>query len=171
MSFTRGTHIWVTNQAVIPLTLQGKNNNNIDVKPVRSTSPTPTCWVKEWPGEDSLVSTLLAWHEAVSMPPKRNTHILYWINYFGSEYELNHKIAYCYAHWVKKVGYESFKSWHDSWPEEGEDNWSTITIAQGCSHFQLEFNKVRSLKPTTSGNSGLGIAKGPIPLKKKRKRT
>ncbi|EGF98420.1 uncharacterized protein MELLADRAFT_113561 [Melampsora larici-populina 98AG31] len=135
-----------------------------------NSSSTEAPVLKVWPGEDAMTFTLLAWHHAVGMPAIRARRIPYWINFFGTEYELEEQTAYRYAHFVDKVTYPRFKAWLDSWPEEGEKNRYNITVSEARRNFQAEFNAVTGLKQPDDPSAlrKRKERKAPWPSKKRR---
>ncbi|EGG04713.1 uncharacterized protein MELLADRAFT_88616 [Melampsora larici-populina 98AG31] len=96
--------------------------------------------LKEWPGEDTLVSSLLAWYTSAGVPPRRKARISLWIKQYGSNYTFHDKTVYRYAAWVDLVGLERMQAWVNQWPEAGTITSDSITVAWTRRNFQKEFN-------------------------------
>ncbi|EGF97475.1 uncharacterized protein MELLADRAFT_85334 [Melampsora larici-populina 98AG31] len=144
-------------------------NLEADEKPFNSSNNAPV--LNDWPGEDAMTFTLLAWHLAVGMPAPRKRRIPCWIEFFGTEYQLEEQTVYRYAHWVGKVTYPRFKAWLDSWPEEGEKNRYNITIVEARRHFQAEFLVVSGLKQPGDPTAPRKRKERQAPRPSKRRRT
>ncbi|EGG00214.1 uncharacterized protein MELLADRAFT_67988 [Melampsora larici-populina 98AG31] len=159
--------------------------DELDVKPSHSDlhpqEPEHYGSLKEWPGKELLVSSLLDWFISAGIPPRRKARIQLWHVRFGSKYRFSKKTVYHYAGWVKLVGYERMVQWAKDFTERGEHTMHNLTVAQTRPHFQSEYNAVCSLSGPPKEKTQLGIkddatqttptAAGPAGQSSKRKRS
>ncbi|EGF97387.1 uncharacterized protein MELLADRAFT_70032 [Melampsora larici-populina 98AG31] len=159
--------------------------DKLDVKPSHSDlhpqEPEHYGSLKEWPGKELLVSSLLDWFISAGIPPRRKARIQLWHVRFGSEYRFSKKTVYHYVGWVKLVGYERMVQWAKDFTERGEHTMHNLTVAQTRPHFQSEYNTVCSLPGPPKEKTQLGIkddatqttptAAGPAGQSSKRKRS
>ncbi|EGF97169.1 uncharacterized protein MELLADRAFT_70165 [Melampsora larici-populina 98AG31] len=98
--------------------------------------------LQEWPGNDVLISSLLAWYRSAGVPPIRRARIQKWKKRYGTHYVFKQKTVYRYAAWVDLVGYERMNLFVQTWPGDGTNTKETLTVAVTRPHFQLEYNIV-----------------------------
>ncbi|KAH9811635.1 hypothetical protein DFH28DRAFT_1084893 [Melampsora americana] len=144
------THVSSTRDHIKHLNpaLLGMVDEEFDTKPLLPESSTSNIDLPEalleWPGEHALAADFLVWGKAMGIP-----------------YQIQPPTVYRYAAFIDEVGYYRMKVWYDQWPEEGETNKHNLKISQLRRHFQVEFNRVSSLKTTESRSDGLSISPKP----------